>query len=82
MGSSLGIDLDRAFRIVHSSNMSKVCASEADAKITVQKYKEGNRYDSPCFFKKDNGMYVVKNKSTGKVLKSHKYKPAKFDSIL
>jgi len=82
MGASLGVNLDWAFDIVHSSNMSKVCMTEEDAKITVQKYKEDGRYDSPYYYNTKTGLYIVKNKSTQKVLKSHKYVEVNFDSIL
>lgn len=84
MGASLGINLDGAFDIVHSSNMSKVCMTEEDANITVQKYNNEvpQRYDSPYCYKLGPNTYIVKNKSTQKVLKSHKYVEVNFDSIL
>lgn len=84
LGCYLGIDLNRSFDIVHSSNMSKVCANEDEAKFTVQWYKDNEeRYDSPdyrlCY---DNTRYVVFNKSTGKILKNTKYVPANFDCMV
>ena len=84
LGCYLGIDLNRSFDIVHSSNMSKVCATEDEATTTVHWYKENElRYDSPdyrlCY---DNNRYVVYNKSTGKILKNTKYVPANFDCML
>jgi len=71
-------DSDYIFDIVHKSNMSKLCKDEDEAKLTVidyeTKYKDGSSpYDSPYYYKLDNGMYVVKNKSTGKALKSINY---------
>lgn len=71
-------DGDKIFDIVHNSNMSKLCKSESEAQLTVEdylkKYNEGNSpYESPYYYKLDNGMYVVKNKSTGKALKSINY---------
>jgi predicted HAD superfamily Cof-like phosphohydrolase len=71
-------DSDRVFTIVHDSNMSKLCKSEEEAKLTVEKYysdyKAGKSpYDTPFYYPLDNGMYVVKNKSTGKALKSINY---------
>ena len=39
-GASFGIDLDKAFDIVHQSNMSKLCMTEEDAVETVRIYKE------------------------------------------
>lgn len=81
MGASFGIDLDKAFNLVHESNMSKLCVSEDEAKETVEWYKneyDNNRlpYDSPDYRKSMNDKYwVVYNKSTGKVLKSINYHP-------
>jgi len=71
-------DSDRIFTIVHESNMSKLCKTEEEALQTVEKYlsdyKNGiTPYDSPYFYKLDNGLYVIKNKSTGKALKSINY---------
>lgn len=83
MGSSLGLDVDRAFDIVHRSNMSKVCKTEEEAQRTVEYYernKEALGYDSPAYRPSPNGKYfVVYNQSTMKVLKSINYIPAKFD---
>jgi predicted HAD superfamily Cof-like phosphohydrolase len=73
-----GYDSDRIFKIVHESNMSKLCKTEEEAQLTVDKYlidyKNGvTNYDSPYYYKLDNGLYVIKNKSTGKALKSINY---------
>ena len=78
------IDIDKAFNIVHDSNMSKLCSTEQLAIETVQWYKDNNTtYDTPSYRKSDLGdYYVVYNKSTGKILKSIKYTPAKFDVLL
>ena len=78
MGSAIGIDLDKAFDIVHKSNMTKLCLNEQDAIDTVEWYKVNEtKYDSPSYRKSNCDKYwVVYNKSTGKVLKSIKYTPA------
>jgi len=81
-GSSFGVDLDKAFAIVHESNMSKLCKSEEEAIKTVEWYKQNHldTYDTPCYRRSDNLKYwVVFNKSTGKILKSINYKKVKFD---
>jgi predicted HAD superfamily Cof-like phosphohydrolase len=84
--TAYGIDADKAFDIVHRSNMSKLCKTEQEAKDTVEWYKQQHkqqqgRYDSPAY--KYNGeYYVVYNESTKKILKSIYYTPAKFDSII
>jgi predicted HAD superfamily Cof-like phosphohydrolase len=71
-------DSDYIFDVVHKSNMSKLCKNEDEAILTVNRYMEDylnnlSPYDSPYYYKLDNGLYVVKNKSTGKALKSINY---------
>ena len=84
-GASFGIDLDRSFNIVHESNMSKLCKTEDEAQKTVSNYErlwneKTSPYDSPDYRRADDGInWVVFNKSTGKILKSINYTPAKFD---
>jgi predicted HAD superfamily Cof-like phosphohydrolase len=85
IGSTLQIDLDRSFDIVHKSNMSKVCDSEEIANQTVEWYKKNEtRYDSPKAFASDTypGKYLVRNANTGKALKSIHYTPADFRDML
>lgn len=83
--TALGIDADKAFDIVHSSNMSKLCVNEEEAKKTVEYYianKEKLGYDSPKYRLSDDKVhYVVYNESTSKILKSINYTPAKFDEL-
>lgn len=72
-GATFGIDLDAAFDIVHKSNMTKLCATEDEAKATVEWYKLNlaKRYDSPAYRPANDGKHwVVFNESTGKPLKS------------
>lgn len=78
------VDINKAFKIVHDSNMSKLCKTEEIAQATVQWYKDNNTvYDSPAYRKSDLGdYYVVFNKSTGKILKSVDYTPADFSCML
>ena len=81
----VGIDANSDFAIVHTSNMSKLCDTEDDARNTVTDYKDkfenGNSpYDSPYYYELPSiGKWIVKNKSTGKALKNIKYKKVKFD---
>ena len=35
-GSSFGLDMDKAFSLIHDSNMSKLCKTEAEALETVE----------------------------------------------
>lgn len=93
-GFWLRINIDNVFTIVHSSNMSKLCKTEDEAKETVLSYenkyiiyKEAcdkygvesseakavcSPYDSPYYYKSGD-YWLVKNKSTGKALKSINY---------
>lgn len=86
-GAALGIDLDKAFDIVHKSNMSKLCVSEEEAFETVGHYKKiyengDKKYDSPAYKLAPDGVrYIVYNESTNKILKSINYTPAKFDEL-
>lgn len=83
MGCILNIDLDNSFDIVHKSNMSKLCNTIEEAKLTVENYVSNDkRYDTPNYRKSDLGnYYVIYNKSTGKILKSINYTPANFSSM-
>ena len=80
--------LNKAFDLVHRSNMSKLCKTEKEAKETVawyQTYYKPNTktpvYDSPTY--EQVGKYwIVHNKSTGKRLKSINYTPVSFEGML
>lgn len=79
MGYRLGIEMDKDFDIVHSSNMSKFCTTEEEANQTVESYvakhKAGTSpYDTPYYEKIPNtNLWVIRNRSTGKVLKNINY---------
>jgi predicted HAD superfamily Cof-like phosphohydrolase len=81
----MAIDADADFAIVHSSNMSKLCDTEADALVTVADYEAKFRdgvspYDSPYYYAlPELGKWIVKNKSTGKALKNIKYQKVVFN---
>lgn len=81
-----GINADIDFDIVHRSNMSKLCDTEEIAEQTVTSYKNQYQagkspYDSPYyeFIGGTINKWIVKNKSTGKALKSIHYTKVKFD---
>lgn len=83
--ANFGIPANKCFEIVNQSNMSKLCATEIDAKESVRRYNEEipQRYDSPAYRKSDDGIHwVVFNKSTGKILKNYKYQKVDFSEIL
>jgi predicted HAD superfamily Cof-like phosphohydrolase len=77
--SSLGINADQIYNLIHESNMSKLCVSEEEAQNTVNWYKEQYEqnlqpYDTPAYRISENGKYyVVYNQSSGKILKSINY---------
>jgi predicted HAD superfamily Cof-like phosphohydrolase len=75
------VNADDCFGQVHRSNMSKLCASEEVAQRTVEWYlaRPELGYDRPAYRYNDaQGLWVVYNSTTGKVLKSVEYHPVKF----
>ena len=81
-------DSDKIFTLVHDSNMTKLCKTETEAIQTVQKYQQEfdnkkSPYDSPYYYQLTegtySGYYIVKNKSTGKALKSINYTEVKLN---
>jgi hypothetical protein len=79
--------LDGAFQNVHLSNMSKLCTSILEAEETVLSYNEkfnngSSPYDSPHYYQIKPYLFVIKNKSTGKALKSINYTPASLEAFL
>ena len=88
MGVALGINLDQAFKIVHESNMSKLCRTEEEAKETVEHYQTLAEFKDICVsYKKCHSptlgtYYVMINTDSGKILKSKYYNPANFTAML
>ena len=84
MQDAFGINGDADFSIVHDSNMSKLCSSEEEAIKTVKSYEEKYKnstspYDTPYYYYlEEQKKWVVKNKSTGKALKSINYTKVDF----
>lgn len=83
-----GYNSDKIFNLVHESNMTKLCETEEIAKKTVIKYendfKSGKSpYDTPYYYQLTSGSYsgyyIVKNKSSGKALKSINYTSVKLN---
>jgi predicted HAD superfamily Cof-like phosphohydrolase len=75
IGYIMDLDLDESVRLVHDSNMSKICSTEEQAKLTIEWYKTNEtRYDSPNYRDAfDKSGYVIYNESTGKILKNKDY---------
>lgn len=76
MTAITGVSLEDAFTLVHNNNMSKMCATEADAIKSVQSYQTPDSiYTTPSYRKTPGGMYIIYNQETHKILKSVTYKP-------
>ena len=85
MGQAFGIDLDRVFKIVHESNMSKLCNNEIEAKETIEYYKTlpgFENIDVRYRPSNDGNYYVIYNAETGKILKSKYFKAPDFSSMI
>tara|TARA_B100001094_G_scaffold333314_1_gene410613 strand:+ start:2746 stop:3246 length:501 start_codon:yes stop_codon:yes gene_type:complete len=81
---AMGIDGKKCFDYVQEANMSKFCKTELEAQESVEKYlKDAKKiYDSPTYrYNEKNGLWIVYNKSTGKILKSHKFVAPNFDNL-
>jgi predicted HAD superfamily Cof-like phosphohydrolase len=76
----LGEKFTTLFNEVQRSNMSKACSTEEEAKATVAYYS--THKDTPCYYKKVDGNYLVFRSSDQKTLKSVNYSPADLKSIL
>jgi predicted HAD superfamily Cof-like phosphohydrolase len=68
------------FTEVQRSNMSKACASEEEARQTVEHYmkKDGTE----CYYRKEGEKWLVYRKSDNKTIKGIGYSPADLKGIL
>lgn len=76
----LGNRFVELFDEVHRSNMSKTCNTEEEAKATIAYYK--NEKGVECYFKEENGKFLVYRTSDNKTIKSINYSPADLKSIV
>lgn len=76
----LGKKFTRLFDEVQRSNMSKSCSTEQEAQQTVEYYHQ--QKDTPCYYKKVDGKYLVYRSSDQKTLKSVNYSPADLQAII
>lgn len=76
----LGEKFNALFEEVQRSNMSKACVSEGEAKATVEHYlkKDGTE----CYYRQEEGKWLVFRKSDNKTIKSINYSPADLHGIL
>ncbi|MBX2963001.1 MAG: nucleoside triphosphate pyrophosphohydrolase family protein [Cyclobacteriaceae bacterium] len=68
------------FEEVQRSNMSKACASEAEAIATVDHYRAKD--GTECYFRQEGEKWLVYRKSDNKTIKSINYSPANLDRII
>ena len=81
--NAFGIDGDKAFDLVHNSNMTKLCKTEEEAKLSVEAYKKDSRYKSPEYRLADDGKnWIVFDKETTKILKSKNYSAVDLTPVL
>ncbi|MBX9853519.1 MAG: nucleoside triphosphate pyrophosphohydrolase family protein [Cytophagaceae bacterium] len=70
----LGEKFKTLFDEVHRSNMSKACATQAEAEATVESYKK--KENTEAYYKQSDGHYLVYRSGDNKTLKSVNYSPA------
>lgn len=75
----LGEKFKALFDEVQRSNLSKACATEAEAEATVAHYTAKG---TACYYKEDGGKYLVYRTADNKTLKSIHYSPADLASLL
>lgn len=75
----LGGKFRALFDEVQRSNMSKACNSIEEAEATL-KHFEGQGV--ACYYKEDNGKYLVYRTADNKTLKSVFYSPANLEAIV
>jgi len=71
---------DALFNEVQRSNMSKACKTQVEAEETVRFYTEER--NTPCFYEKQDDVYLVYRTEDRKTLKSVKYSPARLKPII
>jgi predicted HAD superfamily Cof-like phosphohydrolase len=76
----LGEKFKELFEEVQRSNMSKACDTEEEAQATVEHYEKER--DTPCYYTKQDGKWLVYRKGDNKTLKSIRYSPADLNKIL
>lgn len=89
MSYRLGINADQDYAIVHDSNMTKLCNSKEEAEATVAEYERRRdedgetKYDSPYYEECTAvpGKWIVRNRSTRKVLKNINYTPVSWPNV-
>lgn len=76
----LGGKFKELFDEVQRSNMSKACKTRVEAEMTVRHYEE--EHNTECYYREENGKYLVYRSSDNKTMKSVNYSPANLQKIL
>lgn len=76
----LGGKFKELFEEVQRSNMSKACATEAEAKETVAYYRQ--RDNTECYYLQEGDKWLVYRTADNKTIKSKGYSPANLKPIL
>lgn len=75
----LGEKFKALFDEVQRSNMSKACLTEAEAIKTVEFYKQKD--GTECYYKNEEGKWLVYRKQDNKTIKSINYSPADLEQF-
>lgn len=81
MGHAFGLNVHKAFALVHESNMSKLDDTEERAKESVAYLKEHKPEYTPAY-RKSGDKWLLYDSVTGKVLKSMYYTPVDLSSLV
>ena len=76
----LGEKFAAVFDEVQRSNMSKACATEDEARTTVDFYMQKD--GTVCHYEQKDGKWLVYRSSDNKTIKSVNYSPADLDPIV
>lgn len=74
-----GEQIQKAFQLVHSNNMSKFCKSVKEAIASVQEY---SIQGVEAFWQRRGDIYVILRKEDGKVLKGINYKKVELKELV
>jgi predicted HAD superfamily Cof-like phosphohydrolase len=75
----LGNQFKALFDEVQRSNMSKACNTLEEAEATIKHFEAKG---TECYYREDNGKYLVYRTADNKTLKSVFYSPADLERIL
>ena len=76
----LGEKFAELFEEVQRSNMSKACATEEEARQTVEFYRQKD--GTVCHYQEADGKWLVYRTADHKTIKSVNYSPADLDKIV